>query len=236
MGCAGSTEENGASQYEQGSKVKVQKTPEADSPKVEMEKGPKAASKKEATAPGTEKQAAPAAEKEVDEKKPAAKPQVVEAPKEMKKPLGTQLHIVMGPKVLVTAYILDDAWVGLVLGFMEWQLQLNQDKLPKEGYSAQAVVKGMSSGHPEVLDDGLIFHPEDKVTELDGWDEGERFKFLITPDFDMGWYAERVGQLKELETYWKGTSDVLILDYPSDIRFEDLPADVQKKYPQPPEK
>merc|ERR1719310_623059 len=87
MGCAGSTEENGASQYEQGSKVKVQKTPEADSPKVEMEKGPKAASKKEATAPGTEKQAAPAAEKEVDEK-PAAKPQVVEAPKEMKKTTG----------------------------------------------------------------------------------------------------------------------------------------------------
>lgn len=167
-------------------------------------------------------------------------------------PVGQQFHVLIGDKIKISSYLVDDesaqsaCTVQTIINFLNWKIAENKSLLP-EGYDVgELAITGLSS--PYVMGDGLIFCPDDHISELDGWEEGERFLVALTKDWKIAEYlnsekAHHVhflpdppaegeepaeGDLPVLrvkgQEYWDGLgSAALIEEWPTDLRIEDIP-------------
>merc|ERR1711907_181308 len=141
-------------------------------------------------------------------------------------PTGEEVWILVGDKILLNTFLPATATVQDVSRFVEWQLGL-QKTLP-DGYElAKLKVHGVSS--PFVLNEGLLFHPEELCTELEGWEEGERFLLTQTEQWEVKQYMQPnlMEDLKGVDTYWaalQGTKEGLVIEWNTDLRSSDIPA------------
>merc|ERR1711934_97847 len=139
-------------------------------------------------------------------------------------PTGAETHILVGDNIKLVTHLAETATVKDVTKFVDWKLA-TASSLPGDQTIEDLKVQGVSS--PFVLEDGLIFHPDDQVCELDGWEEGERFLLVWTPKWDITKYAEIIDHLKdEGNTYWPAlvqTQAGLVVEWNTDLRDSDIP-------------
>jgi hypothetical protein len=151
-------------------------------------------------------------------------------------PTGEAFYVVYGDKILLKSYLAEgtETTVRDVISFCNWKLDENKAKLP-EGYAEEdLVVTGMTS--PHVMDQGLIFCPDDRIDELDGWEEGERYLVALhNKNRKVQDYVDKYGgdlaTLKD-ENYWvahKGSGTGLVVEYETDLRGDDVPEKFQEK-------
>jgi len=169
-------------------------------------------------------------------------------------PKGEQFHVLVGDKIKISTYLDSDGdgaqspcSVQVVINFLNWTLAQNKSMIP-EGYDvAELAITGLSS--PYVLSDGLIFCPDDQISELDGWDEGERFLVALTKEWKINKYLNseeehhvhfipkppadgaeppEEGAVPILavkgQEYWDALGEVALqVEYNTDLRAEDIP-------------
>ena len=141
-------------------------------------------------------------------------------------PEGEKVWFVFGPSVVICTWIKGDIAVKDVVGFLNWKLDENKAKLP-EGYNANAInISGLTSA--DAVEEGLMFSPEDTITGLDCWEEGERHLVAVGSEWKIVKYLEDEELMTNFKdpAYWKAMAvldDGLHILWNTDLRVDDVP-------------
>jgi hypothetical protein len=127
---------------------------------------------------------------------------VEEAKPEHPEPTGEKVWFIFGPSIVVATYVVAGLPVKDVVAFLNWKLAEHKDNLP-EGYTSGINIEELTS--PDELEEGLMFSPEDKITELESWEEGERHFIALGSEWQNVKYMEDDALLQKFKdaAFWE---------------------------------